>query len=262
MTLRPQVTWPGYCQLKIMTKPSQDVSAIVAEDLDYLAETIRAAKTIHTKSGMAIGEALHKAHAILTEKGKFTAWVEESCEFSIRTAYNYMLAYRHFAGIQGKIDATAMYALVAPGVPQEARDEARRLAEEGTTVTLDKATAIIDAARRQHRDVRQIERKVARQVEETGESFEEREQKFNDFLEMAENAAELPEISTEGIEELPSHEAAGVLFNKALDTIYRLVRLIDDLNGHVRNEPVREAVQIQLQLAADDLALWRRSWER
>jgi hypothetical protein len=244
------------------TPSASEVSAILAEDLDLLAETIRAAKVLHTRSGLAIGEALHKAHLVLKKEATWTQWVKDNCEFSVRTAYNYMWSYRHFAGVEGRIDATAMYALVAPGVPQEAREEAKRLAETGTTVTLEQATAIIDTYKRQGREVRQVERKVARQIEETGESFEERERKFNDFLDQAERASQLPPIDTEGIEELPSHEAAGVLFNKALDTIYRLVRLTDDIHDHVPNTPIREAVQVQLQLAVDDLLLWRRAWER
>ena len=67
--------------------------------------------------------------------GGWLDWIEGEFGWSERTAENYMLVARKFASVADfsglTIDATALYALAAPSVPQRLRDEAIERAAAG-----------------------------------------------------------------------------------------------------------------------------------
>lgn len=82
--------------------------------------------------------------------GEWLPWLEREFGWSIRTADNYMNVAAKFASVANfsgvTIDATALYALSAPEVPQSTRDEAIERAEDGEHVTLADAEAMIASA--------------------------------------------------------------------------------------------------------------------
>ena len=84
--------------------------------------------------------------------GGWLPWLKEEFGWSVRTADNYMSVAYKFATVANfdglTIDATALYALSAPDVPQEARDAAIEQAEDGDRITkADAETLIADALR-------------------------------------------------------------------------------------------------------------------
>lgn len=88
--------------------------------------------------------------------GGWLPWLTEEFGWSIRTADNYIAVARKFASVANlenlTIDATALYALSAPDVPQQARDEAVEHAEAGDHVTLADAEAMIAEALQAERE--------------------------------------------------------------------------------------------------------------
>jgi hypothetical protein len=71
--------------------------------------------------------------------GDWSPWLKVEFGWSDSTAQNYMNVARKFPTLGNftaiTIDATALYALSAPDVPQEARDEAVERAEAGERIT-------------------------------------------------------------------------------------------------------------------------------
>ena len=71
--------------------------------------------------------------------GDWMPWLEEEFGWSVRTADNYMLVSRKFAGLANldglEITGEALVVLSGRDVPQEARDEAVAQAEAGEHVT-------------------------------------------------------------------------------------------------------------------------------
>lgn len=230
-----------------------ELSIVQEGRLEELATTIKTERLSHAQSGLAIGKALAEAHEVLAVERQFKAFVEK-CEFSLRTAYHYMTIWRHFGGIVGAIDQTAMYALGAANVPESARQEAKHIAEAGAVVSLDMANKIIAA----HRESGGVRAKMERKYDTTTNAqYEAREQELGKFREDAARHASLPPVDDD-TEDLAPFEVAEKLFSKATDTIYRLVRLIDDINGLIENEPLRESIQMELQGAVQNLRLWKR----
>lgn len=82
--------------------------------------------------------------------GEWLPWLDTEFGWKERTAENYMLVARKFASVADfsglTIDATALYALSAPDVPQAARDEAIAQAEDGERITRADAEEMINAA--------------------------------------------------------------------------------------------------------------------
>jgi hypothetical protein len=96
-----------------------------------------------------IGRELIAAKAEVAHGG-WLDWIDSEFGWKERTAENYMLVARKFASVADftglTIDATALYALSAPDVPQEARDEAIERAEDGEHISKADAEALIVAA--------------------------------------------------------------------------------------------------------------------
>lgn len=225
--------------------------------LEELAIIVKEEKVSHAKSGLRIGGALCEARTLLKEEKRFTKWVEEECQYSVRTAYNYMSAYRHFNNVPGHIDVTAMYLLASPSSPTEAIEEAKRVAASGETVTLETAKRILG----KHYKDKQVENKVPftgaiKKVRKPREEPDER-----DFKAEAARAAALPPVDASDADELPGDEAAALLLSKAIDTIYRLVNVIDEIHSLAPSGAIRDAVQTSLQVAVDDMKLWKDQLE-
>jgi hypothetical protein len=87
-----------------------------------------------------IGRELIAAKAQVAH-GEWLPWIKEEFGWTVRTADKYMQVAGSFKLEPGSnftgltIDATALYALSAPDVPQEARDEAVERAEDGEHVS-------------------------------------------------------------------------------------------------------------------------------
>ena len=98
-----------------------------------------------------IGRELIAAKKMVAHGG-WLPWIDREFGWSEPTAQRYMQVARAFQIPQREgferltIDATALYALSAPDVPQEARDEAVERAEDGDHVTLAQADALIAEA--------------------------------------------------------------------------------------------------------------------
>jgi hypothetical protein len=102
-----------------------------------------------TTSAMKIGEALTDVKMRLPA-GTFTKWLETSFGMTDRTAQRYMSVAKTFHGreINPNISNRALYMLASDNVPQDARDEALRLADEGNRITTEKAETIIEQSKR------------------------------------------------------------------------------------------------------------------
>ena len=96
-----------------------------------------------------IGKELMVIRAHLQENrvpGGFDSWVASDFEESRSQAYRYVGVATVFGDCPnlGQYDLSAMYLLAAPGTPQEAREEARQLAESGEFVDYTTAARIIE----------------------------------------------------------------------------------------------------------------------
>lgn len=107
----------------------------------------------HNKQAVSMIEAgrwLKDAHEILAGvgcEGKFKPWVEAECNFSLRTAYNYMSVFDLFgkcATLHAFFDESAMIVISAPSTPAEARTKAMKLAKNGHRVSHAKAKELIE----------------------------------------------------------------------------------------------------------------------
>jgi hypothetical protein len=100
---------------------------------------------------LEIGRELIAAKAMLAH-GEWLPWLKDEFGWPARTGQAYMAvaeafksaSLAHFDGLT--IDATALYALSAPDVPQEARDAAIEQAEDGERITKADAEALITEA--------------------------------------------------------------------------------------------------------------------
>jgi hypothetical protein len=99
-----------------------------------------------------IGRELIAAKADLAH-GQWLPWLDAEFGWSDNTAHRYMQVARAFqiphSGEFGEltIDATALYALSAPDVPQAVRDEALSRAEDGERITKTEADQMVADAR-------------------------------------------------------------------------------------------------------------------
>jgi len=83
--------------------------------------------------------------------GTFQAWCRLEFGWSKASAYNFINVFNQFGSRPniGQLDAglSALYMLAAPGVPDEARDEAIARAEQGERITVPAAATIIQSFR-------------------------------------------------------------------------------------------------------------------
>jgi hypothetical protein len=110
------------------------------------AQRIRNLVSVARGCIIEIGRELIAAKAEVAHGG-WLPWIEEEFGWGHATASNYMNVATKFPTLGSSagltIDATALYALSAPAVPQEARDWAVEAAEDGDRVTLVQAEAMI-----------------------------------------------------------------------------------------------------------------------
>lgn len=107
----------------------------IKERLRKVAEEIR-----------AVGERLIEVRERIPGR-QFTAWLAAEFEWSQTQAYRYISVAEQFRGADssqiGKLSASALYALAAPSVPEEARQEALERAEQGERITHSTAQQIV-----------------------------------------------------------------------------------------------------------------------
>jgi hypothetical protein len=119
--------------------------------LPELAREIRALIGVARASIVEIGEKLIAAKTQM-EYGKWLPWLDREFGWNARTAQRYMQVAEAFStkcdtvSYSGlTIDASALYALAAPKVPEDVRDEAIATAKAGTRVTRTVAQRLIKA---------------------------------------------------------------------------------------------------------------------
>jgi len=147
-----------------------------AVPLPQRAQRIRDLVSVARGCIIEVGHELIAAKAELVH-GEWLPWLDQEFGWSEAAAQRYMQVARAFQipqaeGFKGlTIDATALYALSAPDVPQEARDEAVARAEAGEHVTKREAEEMVAKARAEQQQ--QLEDKLragieAYQAEEEG----------------------------------------------------------------------------------------------
>jgi len=106
----------------------------IKSKLVWFEGEIKKASSGHVKWGMEVGKYLSQAQELMPTQGAFQSWVETRCGYSIRSAYNYMSAFKEFgtcANLQN-LELSAMYALTQN---EEAKKKALKLADRGVQVT-------------------------------------------------------------------------------------------------------------------------------
>jgi Protein of unknown function (DUF3102) len=121
--------------------------------LSELARDIRALTKMARDSIIEVGRKLIAAKAQVAH-GEWLPWLDREFGWNERTARRYMQVSEAFAiksdtvsdftGLT--IDASALYALASPKVPEDARDKAIEIAKAGTRVTRPVALRLIEAA--------------------------------------------------------------------------------------------------------------------
>jgi len=141
-------------------RPSLDQAFNYAEfDAESAAELQTAANRIRERmrqtieNVISIGGELTVVQAKLAKHngGTFQAWCRLEFGWSKASAYNFINVFNQFGSRPniGQLDAglSALYMLAAPGVPDEARDEAIARAEQGERITAPAAATIIQSFR-------------------------------------------------------------------------------------------------------------------
>ncbi len=105
-------------------------------------------RRISAEGVILIGKELKAAQERLAGKGRdgmFRPWVKHECRISHNAAYQAIRAFDAFKKCNNLLhffDASALYLLSADSCPEEATEEAIRLAESGEKVTHKKALAL------------------------------------------------------------------------------------------------------------------------
>ncbi len=120
--------------------PKQQRLAVLAEDTRTRMK--RSALDIYH-----IGANLMEAQNLLAH-GEFLPWIEAEFDMSQRSAYKFMNVAKAFQGkfaqnANLEIAASALYLLASPETPDDARNEALKLAAAGETISPKKAKKII-----------------------------------------------------------------------------------------------------------------------
>jgi Protein of unknown function (DUF3102) len=104
-----------------LIRPTPETDEVLAAFLADLADQVRSHSRSCTTSVIAIGKVLMQAKQRLAH-GRFTSWVRAECEFTLRSAQNYIRA-AELASRAGEIVSlltpAALYRLSAPGTPVE-----------------------------------------------------------------------------------------------------------------------------------------------
>lgn len=125
--------------------------------------------------GVGVGKDLIAIRAYLQEThvpGGFDGWLAREFKLSRTHAYRLIDTAKEFGDCPnlGQYDQTAIYLLAAPGTPQEARDEAKQLADSGKFVDYTTASRVIE----KHKADAQAETEIEEDTE-AGECDEDQE---------------------------------------------------------------------------------------
>lgn len=125
------------------------VTTTVQPSLHERATRIRSLVDVTRGCIIEIGRELIAAKAEVGH-GQWLRWLDDEFGWATSTADNYMLAARKFPTLGNMtglaIDATALYALSSPDVPQAVRAEALKRAQDGEQVSKADADAMIAKA--------------------------------------------------------------------------------------------------------------------
>ena len=118
--------------------------------LDECAKSIWGLHTCGTFAVLKTAKYLKEAQHVLAKagcEGRFKEWVEESCPFSRRTAYNYLQVEDVFGNCAtvAQFELSALIALSKKSTPKEAIEEAIKETKEGYFVTGKRAKEIIES---------------------------------------------------------------------------------------------------------------------
>jgi hypothetical protein len=137
------VVQPGFDYTPLATKTANKVK----EAADRIRQTVK--RTI--EDIIAVGKDLVTVKETLPH-GQFTPWLRAEFGWTERTARNFMAVAEQFGKTEMisdlKIEPTAAYLLAAPSAPDEARETAVKLAEEGERITPKVAKQILAKERR------------------------------------------------------------------------------------------------------------------
>lgn len=115
-----------------------------------LADTIRRLMRVTAQQIVEIGEHLTEVRQRLGDN-RFENWLDAEFGWKLRTAYNFMAVAEKFTAASlsdGRLSASALYLLAAPGVPEEARTAAVEIAQSGGTVSREVARAVVRATKK------------------------------------------------------------------------------------------------------------------
>lgn len=169
------------------------------------AERIRNLVNVVRGSIIEIGRELIAAKAEVAH-GNWLDWLDAEFGWSERTARNFMRIAEAFKSARLAdfdsltIDATALYALAAPDVPQPVRDEAVARAEAGEHITKAEADRIIaEAEERFQAELTRIEReaeaKATAEIAKAGKKFDKSRKALEAEIERLTKTGELPGVA-------------------------------------------------------------------
>lgn len=130
----------------------------VASSARAAAERIRVRMSRTAADIIAIGNDLREVKAQIGH-GNFLPWIEAEFSMSERSARRFMDCAESFkSATVADLPPTVLYALAAPSVPEEVRQEALRRAEAGETVDLD----VVADLKRELLDAKQVAKDAKR----------------------------------------------------------------------------------------------------
>lgn len=139
----------------VVVQPGFDYAPLAAKTASKVkeaADRIRQAVKRTLEDIIAVGNDLLAVKETLPH-GQFTPWLRAEFGWTERTARNFMAVAEQFGPKKEiisdlRIDPTAAYLLAAPSAPDEAREAAVKLAEEGERVTPKVAKELLAKERR------------------------------------------------------------------------------------------------------------------
>jgi hypothetical protein len=153
----------------------------VAGPLREQAARIRERVKNTTIAIIEIGRDLLAVKQQKLQHGQFCTWVEAECQFTIRTAANYMRA-AEFAG--GKLETVSnlspaiIYRLAGKSSPPEIVTEVISRIESGASISEEEIKAKLSAAASQKRDAKLRELKASRHSKAARQERERRQQEY------------------------------------------------------------------------------------
>ncbi len=134
---------------------SAESAANAYSQLEQLREDIKTGHSTLLHHCITLGKKLSAARELSQNRdGGFMKWVKDELSWSRQYAYNYINVYETFGELPDEshnlpIGLTAAIALGRPSTPEDAREEALKLAKSGTAVSASTARDII----KKHKDL-------------------------------------------------------------------------------------------------------------